>query len=268
MTGLHTAPGPVPSPHTDMDHTTTLHGVLQKARQELLDLSARNRLINTPRDPARGKKLDILDERSEEVFRLLVRERKAMSFLPGQEDHPLEASEGTTAVALSQPEEDEPVDGGVDPRHVDLRLQTRLSSERLQGRLLDMYYDSQTYEQEQGISILYLAVGFLKWYESPASDKARFAPLLLLPVDLERPSVRSRFRIRFREADITTNLSLQAKLAGEFGIALPEVPDIEELAPAAYFEAVENAVVDQPRWEVLRNDMVLWFFSFAKYLMY
>ena len=54
----------------------------------MLDLSARNRLINTPRDPARGKKLDIVDERSEDVFRLLVRERKAMSFLPGKEDDP------------------------------------------------------------------------------------------------------------------------------------------------------------------------------------
>ena len=251
-----------------MLHDSTLHEILQRARQELLDLSARNRLINTPRDPARGKKLDIVDERSEEVFRLLVRERKAMSFLPGQEDDQLEAADGVTAVALSQPEEDESVDGVVEPRHIDLRLQTRLSSERLQGRLLDMYYDSQTYEQEQGISILYLAAGFLKWYESPTSDKARFAPLLLLPVDLERPSAKSRFRIRFREADITTNLSLQAKLEAEFGIALPEVPDIDELSPTTYFEAVENVVVDQPRWEVLRNDMVLWFFSFAKYLMY
>ena len=79
-----------------------------------------------------------------------------------------------------------------DPRHTDSRLQTRLTSERLQARLLDMYYDAQTYEQEQGVSILYLAIGFLKWYESDASDKARFAPLLLVPVDLDahrRPAV-------------------------------------------------------------------------------
>jgi hypothetical protein len=46
------------------------------------------------------------------------------------------------------------------------------------------------------------------------------------------------------------------------------VPDIDELSPTTYFEAVEQTIVDQPRWELLRNDMVLWFFSFAKYLMY
>ncbi len=155
-----------------------------------------------------------------------------------------------------------------DPRHTDLRLQTRLTSERLQTRLLDMYYDAQTYEQEQGVSILYLAIGFLKWYESDASDKARFAPLLLVPVDLERPSAASRFHLRYREDDVTTNLSLQAKLKGEFGIALPDIPEMDEIYPESYFNAVAQAVGGHPRWEVLRDDMVLWFFSFAKYLMY
>ncbi len=147
-------------------------------------------------------------------------------------------------------------------------MQTSLSSERLQARLLSIYYDAQTFEQEQGVSILYLAMGFLVWYESPSSDKARHAPLLLIPVDLERQTAASRFHLKYREEDITTNLSLQAKLKGEFGIELPEVPDFDELSPAAYFDAVARAIADQPRWEVLRDDMVVWFFSFAKYLMY
>src|SRR5271157_634167 len=56
---------------------------IQNTRRELLDLSARNRLINTPRGSSPGRRIEIVDERSEEVFRLLVRERKAMSFLPG-----------------------------------------------------------------------------------------------------------------------------------------------------------------------------------------
>ena len=131
-----------------------------------------------------------------------------------------------------------------------------------------MYYDAQTYEQEQGVSILYLAIGFLKWYESDASDKARYAPLLLVPVDLERPSAASRFHLRYREEDVTTNLSLQAKLKREFGIELPDIPEMEEILPESYFNAVAQAVDGQSRWEVLRDDMVLWFFSFAKYLMY
>ncbi len=179
-----------------------------------------------------------MDERSEEVFRLLVRERKAMSFLPGpgEGDEADEAgADAAPAVPLSQPEEEAGDDGALDPRHTDLHLQTRLTSERLQGRLLAMYYDAQTYEQEQGVSILYLAMGFLKWYESPPADKARYAPLLLIPVDLERPSAASRFHLRYREEDVTTNLSLQAKLKGEFGIDLPDVPEMEEIVAVGVF---------------------------------
>ncbi len=56
---------------------------IQSTRRELLDLSARNRLISTPRGSSQGRKIEVVDERSEEVFRILVRERKAMSFLPG-----------------------------------------------------------------------------------------------------------------------------------------------------------------------------------------
>ncbi len=92
--------------------------------------------------------------------------------------------------SLTQPDEPSTDDGTPDARHVDLRLQTRLASERLQGRLLSIYYDAQTYEQEQGVSILYLAMGFLKWYESPSSDKARYAPLLSDPGGSRTPDGR------------------------------------------------------------------------------
>jgi hypothetical protein len=129
-------------------------------------------------------------------------------------------------------------------------------------------HDARTFIEEQGVSILYLALGFLKWYEAPSSDKARFAPLLLVPVDLERPSATSRFRLKFREEDIVTNLSLQAKLQKEFQVALPDVIDSDEFSPQAYFDAVTKIIGVQPRWEVRPNEIVLWFFSFAKYLMY
>jgi hypothetical protein len=48
----------------------------------------------------------------------------------------------------------------------------------------------------------------------------RYAPLILLPVDLDRRSAGSRFNIGYGEADLSTNLSLQAKLKQDFGIEL------------------------------------------------
>lgn len=56
---------------------------IERARTELLDLSARNRLLNVPRFSKSAKTVDIIDEKAAEVFRILVTEGKAMTFLAG-----------------------------------------------------------------------------------------------------------------------------------------------------------------------------------------
>lgn len=280
---------------------TNLYRKLEQARHDLLDLTGRNRLLSTERRAKRSSRLEIVDERSEEVFRRLVVESRKLSFLPVVEPPKPKAGDAVAkrppaaettaeepvdddaadepvehAVQLAQPEEDEPDEPELPTRHTDKRLQTELTSEELQRKLLKLFYDARTFEEEQGVNILYLALGFLKWQEADEPKRDRFAPLLLIPVTLERRSAGSKFRLRYAGEDISTNLSLQAKLQVDFGIALPEVPDgsdsggtePDELSPAAYFEDVRNAVAEQPSWEVLPDDIVLWFFSFSKFLMY
>ena len=187
-----------------------------------------------------------------------------MSFLPAKEDDVGTVGDNEQGLLFQPGDKDEEVA----TCHADDKLQTHLTSERLQKKLLKLYYDARTYEEEQGVNILYLALGFLKWYEDENSDRERYAPLLLVPVTLDRHSATSRFKIRFTEDDITTNLSLQARLKVDFGILLPDVPEIEELSPTGYYQAVAKVIANQPRWEVLPNDIVLWFFSFSKFLMY
>lgn len=250
-----------------MDTNSQLSDIIDRTRSNLLDLSLRNRLLNTPRSSTKSKRLDIVDERSDDVFRILVCDQRAMTFLPGR-DEKEDANEATAPAGL-EIETSRADDNELLERYTDTRLQTKLTLEQLQTRLLSLYYDAVTSEEEQGVSILYLACGFLEWYESPSSDQPRFAPLILIPVDLERPTVTDRFRLKYREGDIATNLSLQGKLAGEFSIALPDVNDGDEnLVPSQYYSSVTAAVSSQPRWLVHADDMTLWFFSFAKYLMY
>lgn len=268
---------------------------LDAARRELLDLTLRNRLINTPRRKTRSSSIEVIDEKSAEVFRILVGDGKAMSFDPRAENeieeksatasacaqpgcddwsdrspagdaHALESDESDGA--LVQPEDEALDEHGIAARHKDARLQSAMQSEKLQTRLLRMYYDARTAIEEQGVNILFLALGFVKWYESDSSDVERFAPLVLVPVELNRSSARSRFTIRFADDDITTNLSLKEKLKVDFGVDLPELPDAEDIDLPAYFEQVRAAIAAMPRWEVLDDDMVLGFFSFAKLLMY
>lgn len=245
------------------------------ARKDLLDLTARNRLLNTPRSGIRSAQLEIVDELSEQVFQILVAKQKMMKFLAVPEKT-AEANtedggsfEDTEESALwLQPEDDGSENGGLASRHIDDKLQTGLPSEKLQKRLLKLFYDARTAQEEHGVNLLYLALGFLKWYEDPKSEKERYAPLLLIPVQLERKSADSRFTLGYTGEELNTNLSLQMRLRSDFGIELPDLPDVEELSPDSYYSEVSAAVAQQFRWEVLSNDMVLWFFFFSKFLMF
>jgi Protein of unknown function (DUF4011) len=49
---------------------------------------------------------------------------------------------------------------------VDTKLQTALTSDGLQNRLLALYRDARLIMEEQGVNILYLALGRLKWFEA------------------------------------------------------------------------------------------------------
>jgi hypothetical protein len=68
---------------------------------------------------------------------------------------------------------EEPSEEGVASRHKDNRLQTRLLAEPLQKRLLTLQRDSALFEEEQGVNILFLAVGFIKWFEADSSGVER-----------------------------------------------------------------------------------------------
>ena len=241
--------------------------MLERTRRELLDLSPRNRLLSIPRKI--GRLVNVYDEKSSDIFRLLVSEKKNLSFLPGTQSgqESTEPSEDDE-IGVPTPDEDDDTASPVVKRHVDLRLQTALSPEGLQRRLIDLFRDSQAMIEEQGVNVLYLALGQLKWFEGENSDIERFAPLILVPVELSRRTVSERLILRWREEEILENLSLAAKLEADFGIKMPEFPDEESLVPSDYFAAVARAIVSAKRWEVLPDAITLGFFSFAKFLMY
>ncbi|TIO59031.1 MAG: hypothetical protein E5X98_19735, partial [Mesorhizobium sp.] len=51
-------------------------------------------------------------------------------------------------------------------------------------------------------------------------------------------------------------------------LALPRFEVGDDFDVSAYLDAVAEAISTKEGWEVLRDDMVLGFFSFAKFLMY
>ncbi|MEG0141286.1 MAG: DUF3320 domain-containing protein, partial [Comamonas sp.] len=117
-------------------------------------------------------------------------------------------------------------------------------------------------------NILFLALGHLQWFDRNAPDKPRFAPLILLPVALERKSAAERFSLNWLQEDAAENLSLAAKLEADFGLELPEFKAGDDFDPAIYLAQVGTMAAAQPGWQVLPDAMTLGFFSFAKFLMY
>ena len=99
-------------------------------------------------------------------------------------------------------------------------------------------------------SASFLALGFLEWREAKQSEVARFAPLILLPVDPVRDGARDRFKLRSRQDDLYTNVSLQAWLHDQFGIDLPDLPEGDDWTPSQYVENVVSAVEVRPGWKV------------------
>ena len=259
---------PLAEPRSIFESSLPLDAKLERARTELLDLSARNRLLNIPRSAKSTKTLEIVDERSSEVFRLLTRDGRPFTFLPGKGGLAEDEDGDEVTAEFSHTEEPHADEGGVAERHTDTKLQTRLTSASLQKRLLDLYYDARTLEEEQGVNILFLALGTLRWIDPNNPKAVRYAPLVLVPVQLERGNAAEKFKLRARPEDISPNLSLQAYLERVHGVKLPMFEAGDDFDPSRYADDVAEAVSGKANWAVQENDIVLGFFSFAKFLMY
>jgi len=241
----------------DQDYNASISTILETSRHELLDLSARNRLLSMPLGRPSTKSLDIIDSQSDEVYRLLVSEKKSMRFLPKK------ASPAKNEVA-------EPVLSEAQMQSkVSNKLQTSLTPEALDRQLLSLYRNAQTIIEEQGVNILYLALGNLTWSDCAKKDSiVRHAPLLIIPVRLVRQTERQQFALQWSQVDVEGNLSLQAKVKHDLGLEIP-LPEIDEnFVPSQYFSTIQTLVDYLPSWSVDANRLVLGFFSFAKFLMH
>lgn len=259
--------------------TGSLQGKIEQVRLELLDLSTRNRLLHTPRS-GRAKIVEVVDELAKAIYQTLVADSKRFTFAAGRADPAqselppgdpltlLEGDEETVDPDLTEQPEVELDESGRVASHWDSNLDTRMTSTGLQKRLLDLYIDSKTLEEEQGVNVLFLAVGFLKWRAPSTPDDDRFAPLVLIPVRLERSNAGEKFHLRWSGDDIETNLSLQLYLQRQFGMKLPDMPDFETLDIDRYFSKVGELVEERAHWGIDPNHAVLGLFSFAKFMMY
>lgn len=151
-------------------------------------------------------------------------------------------------------------------------LMASLPKDELNSRLVELYRFARANLQEGGANTLFLALGFLSWTRDEKEKKRYRAPLILVPVILQRRSVRSGFTLRIHDDESRFNPTLiemlQQDFSIELGVTMGELPrDVHGLDIAGIWNAVSQAIKDIRGWEVV-EDLVISTFSFAKYLMW
>ena len=151
-------------------------------------------------------------------------------------------------------------------------VSSMLEPKELEARLITLHRQAKSDMTEGGTNTLYLSVGVLRWKKKPTDERFYRAPILLLPVKLERASASSRFKLKFHEDEPRLNATLLQFVKRDFDLTLPDFRDglpkdgngVDVLAVLEHFR---HAVRDTPGFEVA-DDTAISTFSFAKYLMW
>ncbi|GFP31053.1 DUF4011 domain-containing protein, partial [Candidatus Hakubella thermalkaliphila] len=231
------------------------NSVLQKIeiwKKHLLDLTRRNRLLFFT--AARTSTIQIILPSLEEVFQHLVNHGRTLTFpLPKKERQLVLEGIALTSTKDTYKEDFKPGD-----------LETSSSVRELQSKLYRLRREWKTWQEEQGVHTLFLALGMLHWQESDQEES--LAPLILIPVGLEKEGWEKPYTIHFVDEDIVINPALAHKLEIDYGIHIPELPEEPEWAQIdQILDKIAKRIPDD--WDVT-NELWLGRFSFEKFVMY
>lgn len=243
---------------------------LQKLRTKLLDLSSRNSLI-CYRHP-KAKSIQFVDNPNINlVFNRIVDGKQiSIKHVP---DPPIESYTGKKPdVKLHAQSLGIDINPDIPPKfcvssankHTP-KIQAPFYPADLDRLCRKISSESRTVIEETGSNMLYLICGFLEFYDSDDSERPFLAPLLAVPITLDKTGIDQETRtyqyaISYSGEDIHENQTLREKLK-EFNLQIPEYNDEDE--PSVYFEELAKAVKNKKRWKV-KYQITLGFLSFAK----
>ncbi|MGH7102124.1 MAG: DUF3320 domain-containing protein [Acetobacteraceae bacterium] len=238
---------------------------LERWKRKLLDLSLRNRLLNfKPTKSAVG-----LICPNPAALEAILASGKAIKLLPAAAV--MTGADPRNAELFFRTEGDDAAKRYATEALERGEVLTNLADGDLEDQLTGIYRAARSSFEEDGANSLYLAVGFVSW---PPQGKQRAcrAPLLLVPVSLDRKSIRSGFRLVLHDDEPRINPTLLEMMRQDFNLAIPE---FERELPTS------TSGLDIDRiWRIARSnfkdvhgfelteDVVLSNFSFAKYLIW
>lgn len=227
-----------------MSREANLRDVIASWQTKLLQLDRRNSLLYFRGD---SSSVRVTGMSPDELLERLQRSRIGLKFTY--------AEQRRRARGLEEP------DQKIGERVIPGDLETDLAPLPLQRRLLNLHRRDREWEEEQGVNVLHLALGFLDWVDEDGVQAK--APLLLASADLERDSPGDPWRLKLDHDDLQINETLRHQLK-TFGLLLP---DFDHDSPSAYLEEVSRAVIHKQGWAV-DPAIALATFPFAKMAMW
>ena len=247
--------------------------VLRRLRHRLLDLTARNRLLNFK--VTAGKALSLVPGRLDETYRRLTGANPGVIQIvpvpdPSRDqwvvkhDRMVKPEPKEHAVRLGLNVELEEAAGNRD----DVKIaRAQYYHEDLAKHFRKIDREARLAIEETGANMLYLVLGCLDYTENTTSDKVLSAPLVCVPVKLTAVQLTQQviFNLAYTGEEIQENLSLREKLKRDHAFTLPEFPEDDE-GIEAYFQKIEKLIERRPLWKVRRN-MTLALLSFGNMLL-
>ncbi|WP_083676368.1 DUF3320 domain-containing protein [Paenibacillus sp. FSL H8-0548] len=232
--------------------------------RRLLDLSLRNTLINFKLTKS---SIQIMTTQLGELEDELA-ERGEFEMLP----RPSDWQDDLRSISLFQSiRSNHPMEQLLREEFNRKRLRVDLKDNELEKRVVHLYRSARLSLEENGANTLYLALGVLKWYESPASELPRYAPLVLIPVQIIKKLSRSGYIVRGLDEEPQINITLLEMLRQDFGIAiggLDTLPrDDKGVDLKQIFNVIRHAMLQVPRWDV-EESAYLGLFSFGQFVMW
>lgn len=232
--------------------------------RKLLDLSLRNNLLNLRISKGTVQFISVALGKLEDD----LASGNEFQILPKPQDWDNSLRHAGVYQAVNQ---SDPVTDLVKHELTQKRLRCYLTDHELSNSLVSLYRSSKLSLEENGANTLYVALGLLKWYETKTSEKPRYAPILLLPVEIIRKSAQKGYVIRSREEETMMNITLLEMLRQDFGINIPAVETLPKdesgVDVKLIFNTVRQAIMPQSRWDV-EEQSFLSNFSFNKFIMW
>ncbi len=253
-----------PAPVAPLPGQTAVATRLDRWKRKLLDLSLRNRLLNF-QESKTSVPLLIPDLSSLENA---LADGKQLEFHPRPQDW--QNSSRDSDVHLRRTGEDAEkalLEGEFSHR----RLRCDLEATELTRRMTEIYRSARSSLEENGANTLYLALGMLVWYETKSSTQPRQAPILLIPIEVRRPSAQSGFSLRRRDEEAMVNVTLLELLRHDFNLTIDGVDLLPEdesgIDVRLVLDRFRQAIKQIDRWDVTEAAHV-GLFSFTKFLMW